>query len=139
MKLSYDFHSIMLNLIFLITVSLELMTASEMEECCKAYTRRTGAKNSREDRIPVEQVFRRRPAFRSPSPRAYICTVLFRSLYLLMSTTFAHRFSERDRYRIYASKDFLRGNPICTQLRIKRVVVATAKSSLIVSRLGKLH
>lgn len=74
---------------FSITVSPEPIALSEMEECWEAYMRRTGAKNSGEDRIPVEQVFHQGPAFRSPSPRAYICTVLLRS------TVFAYEYDTR--------------------------------------------
>lgn len=62
---------------FSIIVSLESITVNETKECFKIYyMQRAGAKNSKEDRIPVEQVFHRGPALFVLSPRAYICTVL---------------------------------------------------------------
>lgn len=103
---------------FFVTVSLELITRWKNVggHICGGQARRTveriaylWSRCSTKDRLFVLLRL------------AHASAVLFRSLYLLTNTTLAHRFSEHDRYRIYASfasKDFLRGNPISLNLAL---------------------
>lgn len=108
--------------------------SNERKECCEIYyMQRTGAKNS-EERIAYlrSRCSRRGPALRSPSLRAYICTVYLRSLHLLiryshtdfLRTTNIERALQSFRKILYAR--FLRvENPIFFNFTLN----ATAKSS----------
>lgn len=82
---------------FSIIVNLELITARARQKNAVRY-KRAGAKNSGEDRIPVEQVFRRRPAPRSLSLRAHICAALSsdHTGYLPMHITLARSLARAD-------------------------------------------
>lgn len=107
---------------------------NERKECCEIYyMQRTGAKNS-EERIAYlrSRCSRRRPALRSLSLRAYICTVHLRSLHLLiryshtdfLRTTDIKRALQSSRKILYASFLCVK-NPIFLSFALN----ATAKSS----------
>lgn len=132
-----------IKLSFLVIASLELIAVSEMEECCKAYIY---AANRREEQwrgshtcgagVPPKTGF----SF-SFASRIHLHSALPITVFTYEYDTRAQIFSARpiSNVRFVRFVIFFTWKSDFPQLCVKRVVVATAESSLFVSQLGKSH